>query len=168
MMAHYSLVDGNLVLSEHDLAKEIYKYIEEKDVVTIYGSKTNKGVSLNTTMQELPESDGIYVIYYKDSFNQLVPAYAGQSDGHIRYRVYRFVKELAGKSRPDETHPGARLLRRLGIMKHDDDIYVKYITKHERNTVVVNALCDHLRLENIDEHIAYISGAIANKRIKKA
>ena len=71
-------------------------------------------------------------------------------------------------SRDDEGHSAAKKIRLLGLIRYDDDIHIKYITKDERNQIVVDTLCNHLKLKGIDEHIAYISGAIFNKKVKKA
>lgn len=165
-MAHYSLVDGNEVLSEHDVAKEVFDCISKKDFVKVSSVRTDKGVALDVDMKELPDTYGLYLIYYKDSFNQYDCLYAGE--GNIRTRIYRFEKELADMSREDEDHSAAKKLRRLGLVRHDDELYVKYISKAERDAVVIDTLCKHLRLKGIDEHIAHISGAIFNKKVKKA
>jgi hypothetical protein len=42
------------------------------------------------------------------------------------------------------------------------------MTQPERDSIVVKMLCNHLKLKNIDEHVAYIAKARFNKRIKKA
>lgn len=165
-MAHYDLINETERLTEHDVAKAVFNYIKDQDYVKVSSEKTDKGISLSVSMKQLPDTSGLYLIYYKDSFNQYECLYAGE--GNIRYRIYRFEKELADMSRLDEGHSAAKKLRRLGLIRHDDDIYVKYITKSERDSVVINTLCNHLKLKGIDEHIAHISGAIFNKRIKKA
>ena len=165
-MAHYDLINETEVLTEHDVAREVFRRIEEKDFVKVSSVKTDKGVTLDVNMRELPDTPGLYLIYHRDSFNQYECLYAGE--GNIRYRIYRFEKELADMSREGEGHSAAKKLRRLGLIRHDDDIFVRYITQHERDSVVVDTLCKHLKLKGIDEHIAHISGAVFNKRIKKS
>ena len=165
-MAHYDLTSGNVMLSEHDVAEKIYERLAEKEFVEVISDTTETGVSLDVSMRQLPDTPGLYLIYHKGDFNQYECMYAGE--GNIRYRVYRFEKELADKSREDENHPAARKVRRTGFIRHGDPIYVKYITKTERDSVVVDTLCKYLRLQKIDEHIAHIAGAKFNKRIKKA
>ena len=164
-MAHYDLTSGNVVLSEHDVAEKIFERIVEKDFVEVISDTTETGVTLDIPMTELPDTPGLYLIYNKGDFNQYECMYAGE--GNIRYRVYRFEKELADKSRDDENHPAAKKVRRTGFIRHGDPIYVKYITKAERDEVVVDTLCNYLRLKQIDEHIAHIARAKFNKRIKK-
>ena len=165
-MAHYDLTSGNEVLSEHDVAEKIFDRILEKEFVEVVSDYTEKGVSLDVPMWQLPDTPGLYLIYHKGDFNQYECMYAGE--GNIRYRVYRFEKELADKSREDESHPAAKKVRRTGFIRHGDPIYIKYITKAERDEVVVDTLCNYLRLKQIDEHIAHIARAKFNKRIKKA
>lgn len=165
-MAHYDLINETERLTEHDVAKEVFDFLEKKDFVKVSSVRTDKGVTLDVNMRQLPETFGLYLIYYKDSFNQYECLYAGE--GNIRHRIYRFEKELADMSRDDEGHSAAKKLRRLGLVRHDDELYVKYITKAERDAVVINVLCNHLKLKGIDEHIAHVSGAIFNKRVKKA
>ncbi len=165
-MAHYDLIDETIKLSEHDVAEKIFEKMEIQDYVIVSGDRTDKGVSLDVNMKSLPDVPGLYLIYNKDEFNQYECVYAGE--GNIRYRIYRFVKELADMSRDDEGHSAAKKIRLLGLIRYDDDIYIKYITKDERNQIVVDTLCNHLKLKGIDEHIAYISGAIFNKKVKKA
>ena len=165
-MAHYDLINETEVITEHDLAKELFSLIESKEFVVVSGDKTDKGVTLDVDMKHLPDVPGSYLIYSKDTFNQYECIYAGE--GNLRYRIYRFIKELADMSRDDEGHSAAKKIRLLGLLKHDDDIHVKYITKNERNQIIVDTLCDHLKLKGIDEHIAYIAGAIFNKKVKKA
>jgi len=169
-MAHYDLTNGSERLTEFDLAREIYEVLERKPLIKVTGEKTQKGVSLSVGIDELPSVAGNYLIYYKDSFNQHVCVYSGESDTDIHYRVYRFVKELADMSRNDEGHSAAKKIRQLGILRHDDDIYVRYITKLELYFIVASILCKHLSLilKNIDEILAYLSGAIFNKKVKKA
>lgn len=172
-MAHYDLFDGSIKLSEFDLAKEVYSSLERKELIRVTGEKTEKGVSLSVGLDEIPQIAGNYLIYYKDSFNQYICVYAGESnseEGGLRYRIYRFVKELADMSRDDEGHSAAKKIRQLGLLRHDDDIYVRYITKLEMYYIVASTLCNHLHLvlRNIDECIAHLAGAIFNKRVKKA
>jgi hypothetical protein len=165
-MAHYDLTSGNVVLTEHDVAEKIFDRLDEKEFVEVVSDTTETGVTLDIPMTELPDTPGLYLIYHKGDFNQYECMYAGE--GNIRYRVYRFEKELADKSREDEGHSAAKKVRRTGFIRHGDPVYVKYITKAERDSVVVDTLCKYLRLKNIDEHIAHIAGAKFNKRVKKA
>ena len=165
-MAHYDLTDGNEKQTEHDVAEKIFERMLQKDFVVVSSDKTDRGVTLDVNMKELPDSSGLYLIYHKGDFNQYECIYAGE--GNIRYRVYRFEKELADMCRDDEGHSAAKKIRKIGFIRHDDPIYVKYITKAERDEVVVDTLCKYLRLKKIDEHIAHISKARFNKRIKKA
>jgi hypothetical protein len=169
-MAHYDLINETDRITEHDLAKEIFNHMSVKDFVIVSGEKTNKGVSLNVGLDDLPNEAGNYLIYHKDLFNLNECVYSGESSTDIRYRVYRFIKELADKSRPDEGHSAAKKIRQLELMKHDEDMLVRYITEMEKYSVIAHTLCDYLNLDmkNIDEHLAYIAGAKFNKKVKKA
>ena len=171
-MAFYSLLDGNVTLSEHDIAEELFKNIESKSFLKVRGAETDLGVGLtfiddkdrNISVSET--ETGLYLIYKKGDFNQYECLYAGA--GNIRYRIYRFIKELFDKSRDDESHSAAKKVRRLNLVSTNEELYVKYISQAERDSIVVNMLCSHLRLKNIDEHIAHIAKSVTNKRIKKA
>lgn len=170
-MSHYDLVDGNIRLTEHDVAEEIYREMNRRGFVTVYGDETDKGVGLEFLDEKerkisVPDTPGLYLIYKKGDFNQYECLYSGE--GNIRYRIYRFCKELMEKSRDDESHSAAKKARRYGKIDPKKELYVKYITQSERDSVVVKTLCNHLHLQNIDEHIAHISGAIFNKKVKKA
>lgn len=165
-MAHYDLTSGNEILTEHDIAEKIFEYASKKQFIEVLSNTTDKGVTLDLPMTELPDTPGIYLIYHKDSFNQYECMYAGE--GNIRHRVYRFEKEIADKSRQDESHSAAKKARRTGFIRHGDPIYVKYLTKAERDSIVVDTLCNYLRLKNIDEHVAHLAKAKFNKKVKKA
>jgi hypothetical protein len=173
MMSHYNLVDGTEVLSNHDVSEEMFNYIETSaDLISIYSKKTAKGVSIECYDEReryvsLFEGPGLYLIYKKSDFNQYECIYAGT--GNIRYRIYRFMKELYDMSRDDETHSAAKKARRYGVDK-ETTLYVRYITQGERDSIIVRIFCKHLNLDlkTIDEHIAHIAKARFNKRIKKA
>ena len=168
-MSHYNLVDGSEVLSEHDIAEVLYNKLESTELISVYSEKTFSGVSIKCFDEKenrvtLSESSGLYLIYKKGDFNQYECIYSGA--GNIRYRIYRFMKELHDMSRDDENHSGAKKARRFGLDR-EGPLYVRYMLQGERDSVVVNMLCKHLRLKNIDEHIAHICKARFNKRIKK-
>ncbi len=169
-MSHYNLVDGNVVLTEHDIAEVICESIEKTAIIGVHSEKTDKGVSIKCFDEKdnhvsLTDNPGLYLIYKKGDFNQYECIYSGS--GNIRYRVYRFMKELHDMSRDDETHPAAKKARRFGLDR-DGTMYVRYIEQGERDSIVVNMLCKHLNLKNIDEHIAHFCNARFNKRVKKA
>ena len=164
-MAHYDLVYGTEILSEHDIAREIYKRLNQKEYVPVSSAETDKGVSLDVEGR-LPCDMGLYLIYRKDKFGQYECLYSGQ--GNIRNRIYRFEKERNDKSRSDECHSASKKIRQLEYLHHKEQIYVQFMSKHERDSVVLDVLYNHLKLKNIDEHIATFAKALFNKRIKKA
>lgn len=171
-MAHYDLTSGDERLTEHDLAMEILKHIEQKDFVIVKGEKTDKGVRLiySNKDKKIPRCAGNYLIYSKDGLNQYDALYAGESGRDIEQRIRRELKELAGKSRPDESHSAAKKMRQLGIMRYDDEHHIRYIKEIEKKSIVADILCEYLNIDmkNIDEHIAHLAGAKFNKKVKKA
>lgn len=171
-MAHYSIVDGNTVLSEHDVAEVIAEKLEKKPFIrVIHDHSSKKNVSLrfldSKNKRVVVKNDpGLYAIYRKGPFNQYECLYLGS--GNLNSRIRRFRQGVADRLRPDETHPAAVKARRYAQVGIRDDLFIKIMTVDERNSIVVDVLCSHLKLKNIDEHIAPILGARLNKRIKKA
>jgi hypothetical protein len=94
----------------------------------------------------LYDKSGVYSIY-KDN----MCLYVGESDRCIRYRLYRWSKELLDRSREDESHPAARRARLDGISA-DGIFKIKYVSWEE----IENNFGWHKNdLESIDEYIAY-------------
>lgn len=171
-MAHYSIVDGNPILSEHDVAEVIAKNLEKKPFIkVIHDCSSNKNVSLKFLDYKnrrivIKNDPGLYAIYRKGYFNQYECLYLGS--GNLNSRIRRFRQGVADRLRPDETHPAAVKARRYAQVGMRDELYIKIMSFQERDSIVVDVLCSHYRLKNIDEHIAPILGARLNKRIKKA
>jgi hypothetical protein len=171
-MAHFNLLDGNVTLSEHDIAQELQKQLDEKPYVTmVVGDVRDYGIDLEFYDEKenrisVPYDSGIYAIYRRVEFGQYECLYCGS--GRIYNRLYRYRKELCDCSRGDESHPGAKRTRIYTGIRDDEDLYVRYMTQPERDSIVVKMLCNHLKLKNIDEHVAYLAKARFNKRIKKA
>ena len=85
----------------------------------------------NTFIQPRPsdiDCAGLYAIYEKTP-TSLSCLYTGGSKYSMRQRVYRFVKELHGISRHDESHPGAKKARRAGV--NPNNLLVKFFPKDE-------------------------------------
>lgn len=171
-MAHYSIVDGNEVITEHDIAKEIAKKLDQKSFIrVVHESNTNKNVSLKFFDHKnrkvvIPNNPGLYAIYRKDIFNQFDCLYSGS--GNLNSRIRRYRQGIANRLRHDETHSAATKARRYAQVGLNEDLYIQVMSNQERDSIIVDVLCKHYRLKNIDEHIAPILGARFNKRIKKA
>ena len=104
---------------------------------------------------------GLYAIYRKVD-GKMEALYNGISAQPVNQRVYRFIKELDGRSRKDETHPGAKKARLHGI-KSSDDLYVK-VLYYKDFPIVQNAI---FPLVALDEYIAPILGSKFNKKVKR-
>lgn len=94
--------------------------------------------------------------------------YAGGSVYGLRQRIYRFLKELFGVSRPDETHPAGKKCRHYGINPHN--LYVKFLRSEDfpdmknRNLI----LKDDASIECfMDQYVAPLLGTRFNKKVKK-
>lgn len=98
------------------------------------------------------QKPGIYTLFRR-KFNSDECLYVGCTDCDIRNRIYRFIKELEGKSRKDETHPAATKARRDGI-KSTDDLYARYILKED--VMKTTDPFYHTWYETIDEYMAYV------------
>jgi hypothetical protein len=99
---------------------------------------------------------GLYSIYRKigDGYECL---YVGQSNSNIGYRIYRFMKELEGRSRKDESHPGAKKARKRGV-KPTDNLYLKIVDMNE-----IDPQYHHLPL---DEYVVPLLSPKFNKKRK--
>ena len=104
---------------------------------------------------------GIYAIYHGNEC-----LYVGFSLSDVRYRLSRWKKELAGKSRWDESHPGAKKARRAGY-KITDLFKVKFLPLDE----IQDPKFDHLKVQKkqkyIDEYIAPLLKSKFNKKVRK-
>jgi hypothetical protein len=102
---------------------------------------------------------GLYAIYEKTP-DKIECLYVGESRSSMRDRVYRFVKELHGVSRYDETHPGGRKARKACV--DPGDIYVKFFPRSSFPKI------DDLRIEygTLDETCAILLKSRFNKRKK--
>lgn len=171
-MAHYSIVDGNPVLSEHDIAEMVAPVLDKKPFIrVVHDDDTGKNVSLKCYDSKnkrviISNDPGLYAIYRKGIFDQYDCLYVGS--GNLNSRIRRARQGVAGRLRPDEKHPGATKARRYAQIGIKDDLYIKVMSDEEKNSIVVTLLCKHYNLKNIDEHIAHILGSRFNKRVKKA
>lgn len=102
---------------------------------------------------------GFYVIYRQQE-GELEPLYSGYSSAAICNRIYRFMKELQGRSRPDESHPAARKMRRYGV-KPTDVFLVKALSKEE----IPDYSTFYYELDKVDECIAYLLKTKYNNKV---
>jgi hypothetical protein len=111
----------------------------------------------------LYDKPGIYMIF-RQKFDVEECLYVGVSGRSIATRLYRFIKELEGKSRKDEKHPAANKARKDGI-KSTDQLYMRYILREDiiKNT---DSFYHHLYSE-IDEYIAHLMKSRYNKVKRK-
>jgi hypothetical protein len=112
----------------------------------------------NDDKVHLYDVPGIYIIS-RMKFDQEEFLYCGSTGRSISTRLYRWIKELEGKSRKDETHPAARKARRDGV-KSTDNLLARYITKAEVQSIT--DMFYHQWFDEIDEFVAYILNARYN------
>lgn len=155
---------GNDRYDPSDAAKVAKKLLDKEILHRIDFSETEKGVSTEISLHEDKvtfNKPGIYAIYNHDGC-----VYVGQTSESIIHRIYRFGKELAGKSRHDEGHPGARRARELGYTINDV-FHVKAIStedllrKVDARDPEYSGLYGHFP---IDEWIASLLDSICNLR----
>lgn len=90
---------SSAVIDQKNLGFHFYKvrpYLTESGVRLDYGSDTEYPLIRS-------KEKGFYFIYDDPT---VYPVYVGR--GVVDNRIYRFFKELLGKSREDEGHPGAK------------------------------------------------------------
>ena len=149
------------VLNMHDIAISLLKegfdtpYIaarrnfENPDVVSIDFYQKGEHITLGNVR-------GIYVIFRRLD-NVLECLYVGYTMNNTRQRVYRYFKELEGKSRCDEGHAGAFIAKTRYGVKSADNHYIKVIPwidiykTYRKHGCFIPDESDHL-----DEHIAYL------------
>lgn len=73
---------------------------------------------------------GVYCIYKEDK-----PIYLGASDTSIGNRISRFVKEVWGKSRHDESHPAAKKYRNYFGRGNFESLTVRYVEYKKPNNI---------------------------------
>jgi hypothetical protein len=117
--------------------------------------QTENGEPISQTFLERP---GLYAIFQKNEKSGIECLYVGISHYSVRYRLYRFVKELVGMSRQDENHPAAEKARNAGVKP--DNLLIKFLPLDEFPTVDVRS-----KIDNIDEHIASLLKAKYNTRV---
>ena len=105
---------------------------------------------------------GLYTIYRKKN-DKMECLYVGISFSSMEYRIYRFFKELSGKSRPDEDHPGARKALLDGV-KVSDDFYIKIMSLDNLPSMPENG---YYVLEKLDQNIAFLLKAKYNTLIER-
>lgn len=111
----------------------------------------------------LSDVPGIYMIFrVKNDTPECL--YVGETDRSIRNRIYRFIKELEGKSRHDEKHPGATRARLDGV-KSTDNLFVRVIHKTDILSKI-DPYYYHV-YDSIDEDIAYIMKSRYNIKVSK-
>ncbi len=145
----------------HDIAKFLIKeellntpYIgfkrnfESNSIISVHYYKHGQQISLSNEC-------GIYVIYRR-ILNSLECLYVGYTEESFHGRGYRWMKELEGKCREDENHPGAIIARDKYGIKSSDNFYMKIIPfKAIINIYKKYGCAPTVDAKQIDEHIAY-------------
>lgn len=93
---------------------------------------------------------GIYMIFRrKHEVTECL--YVGATDHSVGDRLYRYMKELEDKSRPDENHPAAKKARLDGV-KSTDNLYAHVVFKED----ILNNLDPmyHYMYNTLDESVA--------------
>lgn len=97
-----------------NIAQHIIEKVGTNGVWEAIPHFTENGLSMQFTNPNLrteyhvPDKRLGYYIIYDDCYDE--PVYVGF--GNVGNRIYRFFKEIYGKSRKDETHPAANRYRK--------------------------------------------------------
>ena len=159
------------VCDNKDFARKIITKGMNMPFYRVRWQMTAGGISFDICHDDTLERDlakamlkggGFYSIYRKKN-NDMECLYVGMSSSSIEYRIYRFFKELAGKSRPDEDHPGARKALLDGV-KVSDDFYIKIMALDDLPSMPENG---YYVLEKLDESIAFLLKAKYNTYVQK-
>lgn len=84
----------------------------------------------NFNIESLNRKAGVYCIYKENK-----PIYLGASDTSIGNRISRFVKEVWGKSRHDESHPAAKKYRNYFGRGNFESLTVRYVEYKKPNNI---------------------------------
>lgn len=158
----------NLWGEEHmepiDAAKIAKEHFDNVPFLRMDFQEREKGISLECydgDEKVALSEPGMYAIYNHEGC-----LYVGLTDYKVYQRGYRFGKELAGKSRPDENHPGGRRAREAGVTL-DEVFFLKTINvkdvmkKVEKLDPDYKVVYGHFPL---DEWVAALLGARFNTR----
>ncbi|NDB62025.1 hypothetical protein EB001_26840 [bacterium] len=142
--------------------KPFIKIVADLDRHSLMRDITLKFLDKNEDTVSLTGTPGFYAI-----FRDKECLYVGQTNVGIYNRVYRFIKELMGMSRYDESHSGGRKARRMGITIKDN-LQLKYLHNGELAKVYeeYNINFWDTNTSQLDEHIAYLMKAKCNTRIR--
>ena len=150
---------GGNYLSYRDVARKLITIGATKPFYNVHIDNTNTIVYTVGNERASLNFPGLYVIYRKTD-NKLEALYTGHSDSTINHRIYRFIKELQNRSRPDENHYGAKKARQHGV-KPTDTFLVKVLPKSE-----IPRFNDfYYNISRVDECIAHLLKTRFNERV---
>jgi hypothetical protein len=119
-----------MYIDYYDMAEKVILESHKNGFHAVEYEETERGCSLNN---KIPGEPGFYAIYYKNNL-----MYLG-TGSDIRYRIYRFVKEILGKSHSRENHSAAKKFRRYYGIEGLNDCRVGYFkwgtNKKDRESV---------------------------------
>lgn len=147
-----------------DAARIAKEYLDNAPFYRMDFEETDSGVSLQCYHgdEKVALSEpGIYAIY-----NHNGCLYVGLTDYKVYQRGYRFGKEVAGKSRPDENHAGGRRAREDGVTLNEV-FFLKTISLKDVMRKVDKEDPDYKTVYGhfpIDEWIAALLGSKYNTR----
>lgn len=149
---------GEKILSYRDVARKIVTLGVHKPFYQVHIDDTNMITYTVGNEKAGLNFPGFYVIYRKVD-NKLEALYTGYSDSAINARVYRFIKELQDRSRPDESHYAAKKARYHGI-KSTDMFLIKALPKSD----IPKFDNFHYDMTKVDECIAHLLKSRFNER----
>lgn len=164
----YKDLFGDWHYEPRDVANKIVKQGLKEDFITI--KETEKGIQFlvknffgdkqKVSFFDMP---GLYAIYKGKKC-----LYVGMTNHSVYNRVYRFQKELKGKSRDDEGHPGAVKAREDGLTTLNN-AKIKFIPMEYVNAIIEDVCKKDPLYERyvdfpIDEYIASLVKSKYNTR----
>ena len=146
---------GEFIVTPAAIAEELINSCQNKFQLEVK-SNTNQGFVLYTGAGILKDNkngfhgiSGFYSIHKDD-----ICLYVGKSDSSIGRRLSRFVKEVRGKSRFDESHPAGKKYRTMW----GDDLSGLTVRVYPCNQQ------DHISHTEVENNMIRILNPILNRR----
>jgi hypothetical protein len=131
---------GEEISSYRDIAYKVINNFYKNGIHPISFTRTETGCTtiLDGYISEQLYTRGIYTLFKSNT-----PIYVGS--GNIRYRLYRFGKEVLGKSHKQESHAAGKKYRwkfkedftNLTMMFYEYDIPKKELEKIEKHVISI-------------------------------
>jgi hypothetical protein len=146
---------GEFVEMPGDYARRLIAVLNAQPSYRILGDDTANGIKqkyqekignnwVDVELKEVAEP-GLYCFFHEGTC-----LYVGNTTDCVSQRTYRFIKELADKSRDDEGHPGAEKARQFDMKA--EDIHYKFVPA----SLAPKPLSEFSIVDDIDAYVAFL------------